>query len=171
MLRSVFTSMPARQSFRVHVTKDYLKFSAAHFIAYPGFRERLHGHNYRVSVSIHGPLGRQGYVVDFGVVKRIARRLCGELDERVLIPQKSDCLTVREERDTVVVRYEQDEFSFPRGDVLLLPIIHSSAEELAQYLAGELRRALAEEGISGLTAVEVGVEESFGQAAVFRQEG
>lgn len=160
-----------QESFHVHVTKDYLKFSAAHFIAYPGFRERLHGHNYRVSVSIHGPLGRQGYVVDFGVVKRIARRLCGQLDERVLIPLKSDCLTVREEPDTVVVRYEQDEFSFPRGDVLLLPIIHSSAEELAQYLAGELRRALAEEGINGLTAVEVGVEESFGQAAVFRQEG
>jgi 6-pyruvoyltetrahydropterin/6-carboxytetrahydropterin synthase len=162
--------MPGQESFRVYVTKDYLKFSAAHFIAYPGFRERLHGHNYRVSVGVHGPLGRQGYVVDFGVVKRIARRLCDGLDERVLIPVKSDCLTVRDEGATVIVRYEQDEFRFPRGDVLLLPIVHSSAEELAQYLAGELRRALAEEGIGGLTAIEVGVEESFGQAAFFRQD-
>jgi 6-pyruvoyl-tetrahydropterin synthase len=162
--------MPARESFRVHVTKDYLKFSAAHFIAYPGFRERLHGHNYKVSVAVHGPLGRQGYVVDFGVVKRIARRLCERLDERVLIPARSDCLSVREDGERVVVRYERDEFSFPRGDVLLLPIVHSSAEELAQYLAGELRRELAEEGIDGLTAVEVGVEESFGQAAIFRQD-
>jgi 6-pyruvoyltetrahydropterin/6-carboxytetrahydropterin synthase len=163
--------MPGQESFRVHVTKDYLKFSAAHFIAYPGFRERLHGHNYRVSVAVHGPLGRQGYVVDFGVVKRIARRLCEQLDERVLIPVQSDCLTVREEGDRVVVRYEGDEFSFPRGDVLLLPIVHSSAEELAQYLAGELRRALAEEGIDGLTALEVGVEESFGQSAIFSWDG
>jgi 6-pyruvoyltetrahydropterin/6-carboxytetrahydropterin synthase len=163
--------MPAQQAFRVHVTKDYLKFSAAHFIAYPGFRERLHGHNYRVSVAIHGPLGRQGYVVDFGVVKRIARRLCDRLDEHLLIPMKSDCLVVREEGERVFVRYERDEFSFPRHDVLLLPIVHSSAEELAQYLAGELRRELAEEGITGLTAIEVGVEESFGQSAIFRQEG
>lgn len=163
--------MPTQQSFRVHVTKDYLKFSAAHFIAYPGFRERLHGHNYRVSVAIHGPLGRQGYVVDFGVVKRIARRLCDRLDEHLLIPLKSDCLTVREEGERVLVCYEDDAFSFPRSDVLLLPIVHSSAEELAQYLAGELRRELAEEGIGGLTAIEVGVEESFGQSAVFRQEG
>lgn len=162
--------MPRRESFRVHVTKDYLKFSAAHFIAYPGFRERLHGHNYRVSFAVHGPLGRQGYVVDFGVVKRIARRLCERLDERVLIPEKSDCLTIREADGRIVVRYEQDEFSFPRGDVLLLPIMHSSAEELAQYLAGELRRELAEEGIGALTAIEVGVEESFGQSAIFRQE-
>lgn len=163
--------MPGQESFRVHVTKDYLKFSAAHFIAYPGFRERLHGHNYRVSVAVHGPLGPQGYVVDFGVVKRIARRLCGRLDEHLLIPVKSDCLTVREEGDSIVVRYEQDEFRVPRGDVLLLPIVHSSAEELAQYLAGELRRELAEEGIGGLTAIEVGVEESFGQAALFRWDG
>jgi 6-pyruvoyltetrahydropterin/6-carboxytetrahydropterin synthase len=96
--------MPAQQAFRVHVTKDYLKFSAAHFIAYPGFRERLHGHNYRVSVAIHGPLGRQGYVVDFGVVKRIARRLCDRLDEHLLIPMKSDCLVVREEGERVFVR-------------------------------------------------------------------
>jgi 6-pyruvoyltetrahydropterin/6-carboxytetrahydropterin synthase len=162
--------MPRQESFRVHVTKDYLKFSAAHFIAYPGFRERLHGHNYRVSFAVHGPLGRQGYVVDFGVVKRIARRLCERLDERVLIPQKSDCLIIREADGRVLVRYEEDEFSFPRGDVLLLPIVHSSAEELAQYLAGELRRGLAEEGIGALTAIEVGVEESFGQSAIFRQE-
>ena len=163
--------MSGQESFRVHVTKDYLKFSAAHFIAYPGFRERLHGHNYRVSVGVAGSLGRQGYVVDFGVVKRIARRLCERLDEHLLIPLNSDCLSVREENATIVVRYEGDEFRFPRSDVLLLPIVHSSAEELAQYLTSELRRALAEEGIEGLTAVEVGVEESFGQAAYFRQDG
>jgi 6-pyruvoyltetrahydropterin/6-carboxytetrahydropterin synthase len=163
--------MPVQESFRVHVTKDYLKFSAAHFIAYPGFRERLHGHNYRVSIALHGGLGSQGYVVDFGVVKRIARELCRGLDERVLIPVRSDCLTVREEGNAVIVHYEGDEFRFPRGDVLLLPIVHSSVEELAQYLAGELRRALAGEGIDGLTAIEVGVEESFGQSAIYRQEG
>jgi 6-pyruvoyltetrahydropterin/6-carboxytetrahydropterin synthase len=162
--------MAEPESFRVHVTKDYLKFSAAHFIAYPGFRERLHGHNYRVAISVHGELGAQGYVVDFGVVKKIARTLCERLDERVLIPARSDCLTIREDGPSVVVRYEQDEFRFPRGDVLLLPIVHSSVEELSQYLAGELRAALGAEGIGGLTAIEVGVEESFGQSAIYRRE-
>ncbi|MGD9764705.1 MAG: 6-pyruvoyl tetrahydropterin synthase family protein, partial [Candidatus Binatia bacterium] len=65
--------MAALESFHVHVTKDYLKFSAAHFIAYPGYRERLHGHNYRMSIGLYGQLGPQGYVVDFGIVKRVAR--------------------------------------------------------------------------------------------------
>jgi 6-pyruvoyl-tetrahydropterin synthase len=162
--------MSQRQSFRVHVTKDYLKFSAAHFIAYPGFREALHGHNYRMSVAVEGPLGGEGYVVDFGVVKRIARRLCDRLDERTLIPMESDCLAIEERGTVVSVRYENDEFSFPRSDVALLPLVHSSAEELARYLTGELRKELEAEQITGITAVEVGVEESDGQAAYFRQE-
>ena len=158
------------ESFRVQVTKDYLKFSAAHFIAYPGFRERLHGHNYRVSVATEGQLGPQGYVVDFGVVKKIARKLCDRLDERVLVPARSDCLDVEERGEIIVLRYEGDEFSFPADDAILLPIIHSSAEELAQYLASELQKELQNEGLDSLTWIEIGVEESFGQAAIYRRE-
>jgi len=156
------------ESFRVQVTKDYLKFSAAHFIAYPGFRERLHGHNYRVSLAAEGALGAQGYVIDFGVVKRIARKLCDRLDERILVPARSDCLTVEERGRNVVLRYEDDEFQFPADDAILLPIAHSSAEELGQYLAGQLKAELAAEGIDTLNWIEVGVEESFGQAAIYR---
>jgi 6-pyruvoyltetrahydropterin/6-carboxytetrahydropterin synthase len=158
------------ETFKVFVTKDYLKFSAAHFIAYPGFRERLHGHNYRVSVEIEGDLGNQGYVVDFGVVKKIARHVCSSLDERVLIPADSDCLRIREEGEQVVVLYEDDEFRFPRADVVLLPIIHSSAEELARYLVGEVRRELEREGMAGVQVIQIGVEETTGQAAFYRQE-
>ena len=161
----------AREAFRVHVPKDYPKFSAAPFIAYPGFRERLHGHNYRVSIALDGQLGPQGYVVDFGVVKRIARRLCERLDERLLVPERSDCLRVRVDGDVVCLQYEQDEFRFPRADVILLPIVHTSVEELSQYLAGELRRELDAEGVGPLDAIEVAVEESFGQRAIYRREG
>jgi len=157
------------QSFRVHVTKDYLKFSAAHFIAYKGFRETLHGHNYRVTVDIEGDLGAQGYVLDFGIVKRIARRLCNRLDEKMLIPAQSDCLQIREEAGQVSVRYGDDEFRFPAKDVLLVPIAHSSAEELARYLAGEIRHELLVEGVQRIRAIQIGVEETTGQAAYYRE--
>ncbi|HVN85833.1 MAG TPA: 6-carboxytetrahydropterin synthase [Candidatus Binatia bacterium] len=160
----------SRQSFRVHVTKDYLKFSAAHFIAYPGFREALHGHNYRVSVEVEGQLGPNGYVVDFGVVKKVARRVCARLNEKMIVPTASDCLAVADDGSQVVLRYEQAEFRFPRTDAALLPIVHSSAEELARYLAGELRRELHGEGIDGVLALEVGVEETTGQTAYYREE-
>jgi 6-pyruvoyltetrahydropterin/6-carboxytetrahydropterin synthase len=157
------------RSFRVYVEKDYLKFNAAHFIAYKGFREALHGHNYRVSVGIEGQLGEQGYVLDFGVVKDVAKRVCKRLDEKTLIPAHSDCLAMREEGTQVIVVYEHDEFRFPKSDVVFLPIVHSSAEELAQYLAGEIRRELAADGVRGITAIEIGVAETTGQAAYCRE--
>jgi dihydroneopterin triphosphate aldolase (PTPS-III) / 6-pyruvoyltetrahydropterin synthase len=159
-----------KQTFRVHVTKDYLKFNAAHFIAYKGFREALHGHNYRVSVEVEGALGSQGYVLDFGVVKQVARRVCDRLNEKTLIPAQSDCLRIREEQGQVIVTYETDEFRLPRTDVVLVPIVHSSAEELARFLSGEIRRELHAEGIERLTAIEIAVEETPGQAAHFREE-
>src|SRR5207245_2262624 len=134
-------SAPCRYS--VVVAKDYLKFAAAHVIAYPGFREPLHGHNYQVSVRVEADLGPDGYVLDFGLVKRVAKALCEELDERVLLPERSDCLVVTRTEDAVEVRTEAGHrFRFPAADVRLLPIAHSSAEELAAYLLARLRAAL-----------------------------
>jgi 6-pyruvoyl-tetrahydropterin synthase len=162
-------SPPERYS--VVVSKDYLKFAAAHFIAYPGFREPLHGHNYQVSVRVEADLGPDGYVLDFGLVKRVAKGLCDELDERVLVPAASDCLEMAAAEDTVEVTTERgDRFRFPRADVRLLPIAHSSAEELAAYLLGRLRDALrTEAGGRGIVALEVGVAEAPGQVAYCRE--
>lgn len=163
--------MAAPQRYSVVVAKDYLKFSAAHFIAYPGFREPLHGHNYQVSVRVEADLGADGYVLDFGLVKRIAHALCEELDERVLLPERSECLRVVGAGDGVEVTTEDGgRFRFPAADVRLLPIAHSSAEELAAYLLGRLRAALAAEaGGRGLVALEVGVGEAPGQVAFCRE--
>ena len=163
--------MPPPQRYSVVVAKDYLKFAAAHFIAYPGFREPLHGHNYQVSVRVEADLGADGYVLDFGVVKRVAKALCDELDERVILPSASDCLTVATIDGSVeVVTAEGDRFRFPLADVRLLPIAHSSAEELAAYLLARLREALAAAaGGRGIVSLEVGVAEAPGQAAYCRE--
>jgi len=161
---------PARR-YSVVVSKDYLKFAAAHFIAYPGFREPLHGHNYQVSVRVEADLGPEGYVLDFGLVKRLAQALCSELDERVLLPARSDCLGITTEHGSVeVTTAEGDRFRFPAADVCLLPISHSSAEELAAYLLERLRVSLgAEAGGRGIIALEVGVAEAPGQVAYCRE--
>ena len=162
-------SVPSRYS--VVVSKDYLKFSAAHFIAYPGFREPLHGHNYQVSVRVEAALGPDGYVLDFGLVKRVAKALCDELDERVIVPRDSDCLTVAVGDESVDVTTEDGgRFRFPVSDVRVLPIAHSSAEELAAYLLGRLRAALdAEANGRTVMALEVGVAEAPGQVAYCRE--
>ena len=155
--------------YRVVVEKDFLKFSAAHFIAYKGFREPLHGHNYQVSVAISGSVGTDGYVLDFGIVKDITKRVCGELDERVLVPARSDCMTITSDETSVTMVYEDGaRFVFPRSDVALLPIVHASAEELAAYVLERLRAELEPLAVRGLSDIEVGVGEAPGQAAYCR---
>ncbi len=155
--------------YRVVVQKENLKFSAAHFIAYKGFREPLHGHNYQVSVAISGVVGADGYVLDFGVVKELARDVCHELDERVLVPAESDCLTIAREGVSVTLTYEDGtRFVFPAADTVLLPIVHASAEELATYVLGRMRDGLAAHAVRGLTHIEVGISEAPGQAAFCR---
>src|SRR5262249_18427760 len=144
--------------------------SAAHFIAYKGFREPLHGHNYQVSVAISGRVGIDGYVLDFGVVKSVTKAVCAELDERVLVPAESDCLTGAREGAGIVLTYEDGtRFVFPATDVVLLPIVHASAEELAAYVLGRLRDGLRAHAVRGLTEIEVGVSEAPGQAAYCRE--
>ena len=54
-----------------------LKFSAAHFVAFHGFREPMHGHNYTVGARIGArQLQPDGYVIDFGDVKKVLRQIC-----------------------------------------------------------------------------------------------
>ncbi len=36
------------------MSKEDFKFNCSHFIAFEGFRERLHGHNYRISIKVVG---------------------------------------------------------------------------------------------------------------------
>jgi len=163
--------MAGPQRYSVVVTKDYLKFAAAHFIAYPGFREPLHGHNYQVSVRVEADLGADGYVLDFGLVKRVAKAVCEELDQRIIVPERSDCLTIVVEATRVTMTTpEGDQFQFPRNDCVVLPIVHSSAEELAAFILGRLRAALATEtGGRRLAVLEVGVAEAPGQVAYCRE--
>src|SRR6185369_2269920 len=100
--------MASRGEFRVSVTKDYLVFSSAHFITFTGHRcEGLHGHNYRARVTLEGALDESvWFVFDFVELKKIMRRLCNEIDHKVLLPLQNPKLGVAETGDTVTVAYE-----------------------------------------------------------------
>src|SRR5579863_8334828 len=148
--RGAGMTTPIASGFSIVVTKENLKFSAAHFIAYPGFREPLHGHNYQVGVRVEGKLASTGYVIDFGLIKKIVKSIVDSIDERTIVPAQSDCLKIdRPSERQVRVRYESDEFIFPASDVAMLPIVHSSAEELARYIWSELVEGLKAKGASG----------------------
>ncbi len=164
--------MSEQNAFRVSVTKDYLVFASAHFITFAGHRcESLHGHNYRVGVTLEGEIDEESwYVVDFSFLKQLMKRLCDEIDHKVLLPLQNPKLQVTTEEERVHVAYEgKPRYVFPRDDCALLAIPNTTVEMLAQLLARQARAALSERQFSKLRFIEIEVEENFGQSAFYRE--
>jgi 6-pyruvoyltetrahydropterin/6-carboxytetrahydropterin synthase len=157
--------------FRVRVEKDYTVFCAAHFITYEGHLcEALHGHNYRVAAGFEGPLDENFYVFDFVRLKRLLKTVADRLDHRTLLPSESERIVVQQTGDEVVATYKDKRYVFPAGDVVLLPIPNTTAEMLARWIAGEIKARLSPTELAAARAIEVEVEESFGQRAIYREE-
>lgn len=158
-------------SYRVSVSKDYLVFAAAHFITFRGHQcEPLHGHNYRVAVTVEGELEPEcRFVLDFSVLKKSLRRLVDAIDHRVLLPNRSAKLSYEEADGRVTVLYFGEPlYVFPATDCVMLPIENTTAELIASHLAGRLADDLRKEGYDALSWLEVEVEENIGQSATYR---
>lgn len=158
------------ETWGIDISKEYLKFSAAHFLIFPdGSAERLHGHNYRVFVEVVGDLGEHGLLIDFKMIKPVIRDLCDELDEHWLLPGEHPVLTCEERDGVCEVRYEGRYYAAPSEDVIILPINNTSSENLATWLGRELHRRLAQRfpGVR-LTRLRLAVEETSGQRGFYR---
>ncbi len=156
--------------FEVRVSKDYLVFAAGHFITYDGQCEQLHGHNYRAGIAIEGDLDENHYVIDFTDVKKMMREIVDEMDHKMLLPDRNPQLELREEEGSIHVTYRKRKYMFPRSDVVMLPVPNTTAEMIAQYIAGRMKEALQKREGLRLSAIAVEVEESFGQSAWVREE-
>ncbi len=97
------------------------------------------------------------------------RRLCDEIDHKVLLPLENPKIQVAEEGESVTVAYEgKPRYVFPKTDCALLPVPNTTVEMLAELLTARLRAELDRLGAHGLTAIEMEIEENFGQSAVCR---
>ena len=156
------------ERYKVHVSKDYLVFCSGHFISFEGSKcERLHGHNYRAAVEVEGPLDENFYVFDFIALKNATKKIVDELDHYMLLPTKNKLILVEEQQKRVRVTYKDQEWIFPRGDCVLLPIENTTAEMLARYIAHRLLADIRDQYGYVPEVLRVEVEESFGQSAEF----
>jgi 6-pyruvoyltetrahydropterin/6-carboxytetrahydropterin synthase len=80
--------------FRVTITKS---FSAAHALKIGGQCENLHGHNFKVDVTVEGrELSPEGLLIDFRDLKKWTNEVLDELDHKYLNELASfsgDCAT------------------------------------------------------------------------------
>jgi 6-pyruvoyltetrahydropterin/6-carboxytetrahydropterin synthase len=152
--------------YTVRVARDQLGFCSGHFISYEGDKcERLHGHNYRAAVEIEGGLDANHYVFDFIALKQRTAAITDELDHRMLLPTRNPLIVVAEEKRSVIVRYRDREWVFPRDDCVLLPVENTTAELLARYIAYRLADDLRQHHGYVPDVLRVEVEEIVGHAA------
>lgn len=156
--------------YRVRVTKDNLLFCSGHFATFDGQAEPLHGHNYRVAAVLEGALDENAWVFDFVALKKCLKVICDRLDHRMLLPTGNPLVQIDSDAASFTVRTGSKTYVFPREDVVQLPIPNTTAEQFAQWIAAELERELRARGAANLTALEIEVEETFGQSAFFRKE-
>jgi 6-pyruvoyltetrahydropterin/6-carboxytetrahydropterin synthase len=159
------------ESYHVRVAKSEHVFSAAHFITYNGMCERLHGHNYRVSAEVYGPLDENRYVIDFLMLRHKLREITTELDHIVMLPTEHPQIKVVEEGEQVVATFENRRWTFPRGDCRLLPVANTTAELVAALIGRRLLNALTQQVGVHPTRMRIELDECDGQVAVWEIAG
>jgi 6-pyruvoyltetrahydropterin/6-carboxytetrahydropterin synthase len=157
-----------RSAHRIQVARAEHKFSCAHMTVFPdGRKERLHGHNYTVSVALDLASVSFAELIDFAAIKREVAALCAEWRERTLIAERNPATVfLRRSGGELELTVCGRRYVLPEEDALLLPIDNTTVEALSalavQLLATRLAGLLANSVALG---IEVRVEESPGQGA------
>ncbi len=88
----------------MQVTKEFT-FDSAHFLPrYYGKCEKMHGHTYKLLVTVEGAVGENGLVIDFVILKKIVKeRVLNQLDHQVL----NDVLDIPSAENTAIWIWDQ----------------------------------------------------------------
>lgn len=151
----------------LHLSKQKFKFSSGHFLIFDETRaEKLHGHNYsvhvRVTPSSEEHRSTQGYWVDFTELKKIIQLELDKWDEHVLLPALHPDMKVQKNKNNFDISFRERFYSLPQSEVILLPVVNTSVEELSRLLAEAFIQKMQPMGVG---KVWVLVEETPGQGA------
>lgn len=134
-----------------------------------GKKERLHGHNYTVAVSLELTDISFAKMIAFAPVKAQLAELCAEWKERVFVATSNPHfakLTTGVLDGEYGFRLCGQRYILPAADVLELPVDNIAVEPLAAFICERLRTRLATVlSAPHVTAIETTVEESPGQGS------
>ncbi len=156
-------------TYRVDVSKETFVFSAAHFITFAGdICERIHGQNFGVRASVDGPLDENRYVVDFIALRDAVLNETTRLDHHVILPRDHKEILVTSDDNETTARFRDRRWVFPNEDCVVLPVINTTAEEIARVIATRVRDQTREKFGDALHWIEVAVDENQGQWGICR---
>lgn len=152
--------MPGEPISTIEISKDYLHFNAGHFTLFSATeREDLHGHTFYVAAEVDSPVGDDGLAFDYNLFKSALKALCDELDEKVLLPERSPYLRLLETDGYIVAEFADERIPFLPRDVKTVPVRNITVEELAPWFLARLR---ARREISALDLLRVLIRVSSG---------
>ena len=151
---------------RLFIGKDNHKFFVSHMTVLPdGQKERLHGHNYMVSLRIDlRDISFQNFL-HFDVFKKSMEAQCKEWDEHVLVAEHNPFLKVLK-RDAVETEFTLcgKRYVLPSDEVIFLPLENSVVETLSREFC---RRIVERRGDAldrkRVASLDVSVTETVGQ--------
>lgn len=123
----------------IELKNERLKFSSAHFTIFSETeRERLHGHNYTVHLALLTEVDDMGLSFDYRVYQDKIMTICSSLHQRMLLPDKSKYLFLREEGKYIVATFDGEDMPFLKSDVTVLPVTNITVEELSKWIIQQL---------------------------------
>jgi 6-pyruvoyltetrahydropterin/6-carboxytetrahydropterin synthase len=158
---------------RIYVGKDAHKFSAAHMTVFPdGTKERLHGHNFQVTVALDlAEIGFQSFL-DFSVVKTALNAQCKEWDDRLILASRCPFFEVIAKSPAELeFKLCGKRYVIPQDELVMLELENIATETLAQEFCHRFKDRLDPKLLQGLVlGIEVHITESRGQGGMYYWE-
>ena len=150
----------------IEITKPYLEFSAGHFTIFsPTHREKMHGHNFNLHADIVAEVQDIGIAFDYMIYKTKLLQMCKQLNGYFLLASQSPYFKLEEKGNSYIGAFNGETFSFPKDDVIVLPIRNVTVEELAEWFLAQLTQDKAAIEEHRIHAITLKVFSSPGQGA------
>ncbi len=137
-----------------------------------GTKERLHGHNYYLSVTVELHSIAFAEMVDFSPIKAAIAMVCQGWKEHTLLATLNPYYEVISDTDTEIeFLLCKSRYVLPKEDVVLLPIDNLAVEPLSELACKMIVQQLGDILVPGVVeSIEVTVEENPGQGASTRHQ-
>ena len=86
----------------------------------------------------------------------------------MILPRDHAEIIVSSDDQETTARFRDRRWVFPNEDCVILPVINTTAEEIARVIAQRVRQATADKFGSAIDWIEVAVDENNGQWGVCR---
>ncbi|MFX1545523.1 MAG: 6-pyruvoyl tetrahydropterin synthase family protein [Promethearchaeota archaeon] len=146
-------------------------FSASHFLFGFDKCDRLHGHNYSVSVNFKYNSGDMTSPIDFRIVNNAIKNELELLNQKILLPKNSQKIVISSlpnDKNWQILVNDSKTYSFPKNDVIILDGIEQiTTESLAYYLHLKLSSWLRQNYPNLIITLAILITESPGNHAKF----